>query len=73
MSENVNKDSFICKPQDRLDEVLSDKEKLEEKVSQLKEKSTKLEGGFFCFKNISKNDSLITFYTGFPNLKMLMA
>ncbi|KAK2551972.1 hypothetical protein P5673_026969 [Acropora cervicornis] len=35
MSENVNKDSFICKPQDRLDEVLSDKEKLEEKVSQI--------------------------------------
>ena len=71
MSENVNKDSFIRELQDRLDEALSDKEKLEEKVSQLKEKSTKLEGRLFCIENISKNDSLITFYTGFPSLKTL--
>ncbi|XP_044169671.1 uncharacterized protein LOC122953764 [Acropora millepora] len=73
MSEIVNKDSFIRELQDRLDEALSDKEKLEEKVSQLMEKSTKLEGRLFCFENISNNDSLITFYTGFPNLKTLMA
>ena len=48
MSENVNKDSFISKLQDRLDEVVSDKEKLEEKVSQLKEKSTNMLGIFFA-------------------------
>ena len=73
MSEIVNKDSFIRELQDRLDGALSDKEKLEETVSQLMEKSTKLEGRLFCFENISNNDSLITFYTGFPNLKTLMA
>ena len=61
MSEIVNKDSFIRELQDRLDEALSNKEKLEEKVSQLMEKSTKLEGRLFCFENISNNDSLIMF------------
>ena len=80
MSENFNKEFLIRKLQDRLDEALSDKEKLEEKVSQLKEdipdleeKSTKHEGRLVCFEHISKNDSLITFYTGFPNLKRLRA
>ena len=58
MSENFNKEFLIRKLQDRLDEALSDKEKLEEKVSQLKEeipdleeKSTKHEGRLFYFEN----------------------
>ena len=46
---------------------------LSEKISDLEKKFRALEWRLFFLENISKNDSLITFYTGFPNLKMMRA
>ena len=44
---------------------------LKEKISDLEKKFRALDWRLFCLENISKNDSLITFYTGFPNLKTM--
>ena len=50
-------------------EVLS----LKENVSFLKEKCEKLQKHVFSFDNIKTDDSLLTFYTGFPNVQTMMA
>ena len=80
LSENTNEDILIQDLHERVNTILSEKKQLQEEVSQLKEniselkqKYTQLEERLFCFDNISKNDSLINFYTGFPNLKTMMA
>ena len=50
-------------------EVLS----LKENISFLEEKCQKLEKHVFSFDNIKTDDSLLTFYTGFPNVQTMMA
>ena len=47
--------------------------KLKEKVVDLERKYEKLEERLFSFKNIASNDSLVAFYTGFPNYQTMMA
>ena len=41
--------------------------KLKEKVVDLEQKYEKHEERLFSFKKIASNDSLVAFYTGFPN------
>ena len=50
-------------------EVLS----LKEKISLLEQKCEKLEKHVFSFDNVKTDDSLLTFYTGFPNVQTMMA
>ena len=80
LSEDASNVLSTSDLQERLNATLSKNEKLQEEVSQLKEKNADLEQKFmkceervFCLTNIAKNDSLVTFYTGFPNLKTMMA
>ena len=47
--------------------------KLQEKVMDLEEKYEKLEERLFTFKNIASHDSLLAFYTRFPNYQTMMA
>ena len=47
--------------------------KLKEKVADLEQKYEQLEEQLFTFKNIALNDSLITFYSGFPYYQTMMA
>ena len=79
LSEDASNVLSTSDLQERLNATLSKNEKLQEEVSLLKEKNADLEQKFmkceervFCLTDIAKNDSLVTFYTGFPNLKMMM-
>ena len=47
--------------------------KLKENVVDLEEKYKKLEERLFSLNNIASKDSLVTFYTGFPNNQTMMA
>ena len=47
--------------------------KLKKKVANLEQNYEQHEEQLFSFKNISSNDSLVTFYTGFPNYQTMMA
>ena len=80
LSEKCHKDFLLSELQEKLYTALSKNEKLQEEVCQFKERITdlehkymKLEERLFCLKTIAKNDSLVTFYTGFPNYKTMMA
>ena len=46
---------------------------LREEIPDLEKIFGALEWRLCCFENISKNDSLITFFSGFPNLKTVRA
>lgn len=46
---------------------------LKEKIVDLEQKNEQLEEQMFSLKNISSNDSLVAFYTGFPNYETMMA
>ena len=78
--EKSEKDSLIAELKGKLAAALANNEELEKVVSKLKEqvvdlerKYKKLEELLFSFKNIASNDSLIAFYTGFPNYQTMMA
>ena len=71
---------MIADLEDKLSAALAKNEELQEMVSKLKEKVTdleekyeKLEERLFSFKNIASQDSLVAFYTAFPNLQTMMA
>lgn len=79
-AEKSEKDLLIADLEDKLSAALAKNEELQELVSKLKEKVTdleekyeKLEERLFSFKNIASQDSLVAFYTGFPNLQTMMA
>lgn len=66
--------------QEKLSAALLKIEELEAVVLQLKEnilsleqKNEQLEEQMFSLKNISSNDSLVAFYTGFPNYETMLA
>jgi len=46
---------------------------LKEKIVSLEQKNEQLEEQMFSLKNISSNDSLVAFYTGFPNYETMLA
>ena len=46
---------------------------LKDKILSLEQKNEQLEEQMFSLKNISSNDSLVTFYTGFPNYETMLA
>lgn len=52
------------------EEVIS---KLKENVADLEQKSKKPEEKLFSLKCITSNDSLVTFFTSFPNYQTMMA
>lgn len=73
------KDSCIAELKDKVAAALTNNEELEKVVSKLKEKVVDLERKYekceerlFSFKNIASNDSLVAFYTGFPNYQTMM-
>ena len=78
-AEESDKDSLILELRERLSAILLKNDKLEEEVLNLNEKirdldqkNQKLEERLFFFlRNIAASDSLITFYTGFPNYKTM--
>ena len=79
-AEKSEKDLLIADLEDKLSAALAKNEELQELVSKLKEKVTdleekyeKLEERLFSFKNIASQDSLVAFYTGFPNLQTMIA
>ena len=78
-AEKTDKDSLILELKERLSAVLLKNEKLEEvldlkeKIRDLQGQHKKLEERLFSLKNVATNDSLITFYTGFPNYRTMMA
>lgn len=79
-AEKSDKDSLILELKERLSALLLKNEKLEEEVLNLKEKirdlqgqHEKLEERLFSLKNVATNNSLINFYTGFPNYRTLIA
>ena len=55
------------------EELESELLSLKENISFLEEKCQKLEKHVFSFDNIKTDDSLLTFYTGFPNVQTMMA
>ena len=71
--EKSEKDLLIAELEDKLSTAPAKNElqelvsKLKEKVTDLEEKYEKLEEPLFSFKNIASQDSLVAFYTGFPN------
>ena len=78
--EKSEKDLLIAELQDKLSAALAKNEelhelvsKLKEKVMDLEEKYEKLEERLFTFENITSHDSLVAFYTGFPNYQTMMA
>lgn len=46
---------------------------LKENIALLRQKCEKLEKYMFSFDNVKTDDSLFTFYTGFPNVQTMMA
>ena len=74
-----DKDSLILELKERLTAVLLKNEKLEEvlnlkeKIRDLQGQHKKLEAQLFSLKKVATNDSLINFYTGFPNYQTLIA
>ena len=46
---------------------------MKENIALLEQKCEKLEKYMFSFDNIKTDDSLLTFYTGFPNVQTMMA
>ncbi|CAH3171376.1 unnamed protein product, partial [Porites lobata] len=79
-AEKSEKDFLIADLEDKLSAAVAKNEELQELVSKLKEKVTdleekyeKLEERLFSFKNIASQDSLVAFYTAFPNLQTMMA
>ena len=78
--EKSEKDSLIAELKDKVAAALANNEELDKVVSKLKEKVVDLERKYekreerlFSFKNIASNDSLVAFYTGFPNYQTMMA
>ena len=78
--EKSEKDLLIAELEDKHSAALVKNEELQELVSKLKEKVTDLEQKYetleerlFSFKNIASQDSLVAFYTGFPNYQTMMA
>ena len=78
--EKSEKDSLIAELKDKVAAALANNEELDKVVSKLKEKVVDLEWKYekreerlFSFKNIASNDSLVAFYTGFPNDQTMMA
>ena len=78
--EKSEKDSLIPELKDKVAAALANNEELDKVVSKLKEKVVDLERKYekreerlFFFKNIASNDSLVAFYTGFPNYQTMMA
>ena len=70
--EKSEKDLLISELQEKLSTLHLKNEELEDVVFKLKKKVADLEQ-LFSFKNISSNDSLVAFYTGFPNCHTMMA
>ncbi|XP_022797526.1 uncharacterized protein LOC111335801 [Stylophora pistillata] len=78
--KNIKEDSCIAELKDKVAAALTNNEELEKVVSKLKEKVVDLERKYekceerlLSFKNIASNDSLVAFYTGFPNYQTMMA
>ena len=78
--EKSEKDSLIAELKDKVAAALANNEELDKVVSKPKEKVVDLERKYekreerlFSFKNIASNDSLVAFYTGFPNYQTMMA
>jgi len=78
--EKSEKDLLIAELKEKLSAALAKNEELNDLVSKLREKVVDLEEKYkileeqlFTFKNIASNDSLIAFYTGFPNFQTTMA
>lgn len=53
-------------------ELKAERNELELEVKQLKDKLHRSEKQLFCLENIKQTDSLIKFYTGFPDFETLM-
>ena len=70
IAELKDKLSAALAKNEELQELVS---KLKEKVRDLEEKYEKLEERLFSIKNIASQDSLVAFYTGFPNYQTMMA
>ena len=78
--EKSEEDLLIAELRDKLSAALAKNEELQELVSKLKEKVRDLEEKYeklkqrlFSIKNIASQDSLVAFYTGFPNYQTMMA
>ena len=74
--EKSEKDSLIAELKDKVAAALANNEELDKVVSKLKEKVVdleKCEERLFSFNNIASNDSLVAFYTRFPNYQTMMA
>lgn len=78
-AEKSRNELLISDLQEKLSAVIVKNEELEKMVLKLKqqivdleEKYEQLEEQLFLFKNISSNDSLISFYTGLPNYQTMM-
>ena len=73
------KDSLIAELKDKVAAALVNNEELDkvvskrEKVVDLEQKHEKREERLFSFKNIISHDSLVAFYTGFPNYQTMTA
>ena len=78
--EKSEKDLLISELQEKLSALHAKNEELEDlvlklkkKVADLEQKYEQLEEQLFSLKNIGSNDSLVAFYTGFPNYQTMMA
>ena len=77
--EKSEKDLLITELKDKLAAALANNEQEKvvsthkEKVVDFERKYEKLEERLFSFKYITSNDSLVSFYTGFPNYQTIMA
>ena len=78
--EKSEKDLLISQLQEKLSALHVKNEQLEDlvlnlkkKVADLEQKYEQLEEQLFSFKNIKSKDSLVAFYTGFPNYQTMMA
>ena len=78
-AEKLEKDSLIAELKDKVAAALANNEELDkvvskqEKVVDLERKHEKREERLFSFKNIASHDSLVAFYTGFPNYQTMTA
>ena len=78
--EKSEKDLLISELQEKLSTLHVKNEELEDvvfklkkKIADLEQKYEQLEEQLFSFKNISSNDSLVAFYSGFSNCQTMMA
>jgi len=79
-AEKSKSELMISELQEKLSAVIAKNKELEEMVLKLKkqivdlkQKYEQLEKQLFSLKNISSNESLISFYTGLPNYQTMMA